>query len=114
MNLSESVNAIQAEVDPIWMVVTRVMEDPGAPVSNGLETKIAQNFISLSSQEVIFHMGAQYTGYEKVASGHPDHFTSYYSIMCSEGEEVKGFDEVIDHLCKQTGEAWLETNSTLF
>ena len=36
MNLSESINAIQAQVDHIWMVVTRVMEDHGAPVSNGL------------------------------------------------------------------------------
>ena len=46
-------------------------------------------------------MGAQSTGYEKVASGHPDHLTAYYAIMHSEGEEVKGLDEVIEHLHKR-------------
>ena len=63
-----------------------------------LEMKIAQNFISLSSQQALFHMGAQSTGYEKVASGCPDHLRAYYTIMHSEGEEVKGLNEVIDHL----------------
>ena len=59
-------------------------------------------------------MDAQYTGYEKVASGHPDHFTAYYAIMHSEGEEVKGFDEVIDHLCKQAGKPGLRPTQHCF
>ena len=58
-------------------------------------------------------MAAQSTGYEKVASGHPNHLTAYYAIMCSEGEQVKDL-EVVDHLCKKAGNVWLETNSTLF
>ena len=59
-------------------------------------------------------MGAQSTGYKKVASGYPDRLTAYYAVMRLEGEEVKGLDEVIEHLCKEAAEAWLETNSTLF
>ena len=59
-------------------------------------------------------MGPQATGYEMIASGCPDHITTYYAIMCSEEEKVKEFDEAIDHLCEKAGEAWLETNSTLF
>ena len=79
-----------------------------------LGTRIVQNFISLSSQEALFHMGVQSTGYEKVASGCPDHLTAYYAIMRSEDEKVKDLNEVVDHLCKKAGEAWLETNSMLF
>ena len=42
-----------------------------------LGRKIMHNFINLSSQEALFCMGAQATGYEKVASGCPDHVTAY-------------------------------------
>ena len=59
-------------------------------------------------------MGAQSTGYEKVVSGCPDCLTGYYTIMHSKDEKVKDLDEVVDHMCKKAGEAWLETNSTLF
>ena len=59
-----------------------------------LEVKIAQNFISLSSKEALLCMGAQSTGYEKVASGCPDCLTAYYAIMHSEDEKVKGLNEV--------------------
>ena len=50
-----------------------------------LGRKIVCNFINLSSQEVLFHMGAQATGYKKVVSGCPDCVTAYYTIMHSEG-----------------------------
>ena len=79
-----------------------------------LGMRIVQNFINLSSQEALFHMGAQSTGYEKVASGCPDHLIAYYVIMHSEDEKVKDLDEVVDHLPKKAGDAWLETNSMLF
>ena len=57
-------------------------------------------------------MGVLATGYEKVASGCPDHVTAYYTMICSEG--VKKLDEAFDHLCQEAGEAWLDTNSILF
>ena len=79
-----------------------------------LEMEIVQNFISLSSEETLFCMGAQATGYEKIASGHPDYITVYDTILHSEEEKVKEFDEAIDPLCKRAGESWLETNSMLF
>ena len=56
------------------------------------------NFVNLSSQEALFCMGAQATGYEKVASGHPDHVTACYAIMHSEGGEAENLDEAVGHL----------------
>ena len=79
-----------------------------------LGRKIVHYFINLSSQEVLFHMGAQATGYEKVASGCTDNVMAYYTIMHSEEEKVENLNEAVDHLCKKASEAWLETNSTLF
>ena len=54
---------------------------PGPWGKEAGDEDIAQNFISLSSQEVLFHMGAQSTSYEKVASGCPDRLTAYYAII---------------------------------
>ena len=81
-----------------------------------LGRKLTHNFILLSHKEALFCMGVQATVYEQAASGHPDHVTIYYSIIKSEGEGVsaKKIDEAIDCLQKEVGEAWLDTNSTLF
>ena len=79
-----------------------------------LETEIVWNLISLSSQEALFYMGAQATGYEKITSGHPDHIMVYYTIMHSKEKNVKEFNEAIDCLHKRAEELWLETNSILF
>ena len=79
-----------------------------------LERKIACKFINLSSQEALFHMGAQATGYEKIACGCPDCATAYYTMMCSKGGEAENLDEAFDCLCQQVGQAWLDTNSILF
>ena len=46
-----------------------------------LGRKIARDFINLSNQEALFHMVVQATGYEKVASGCPDHVTTYYMMI---------------------------------
>ena len=58
----------------------------------------------------------QATGYEKVASGHPDCVTTYYTMIQSEGEgvEAEKLDKAIDCLHKEAGEAWLDTKSILF
>ena len=62
----------------------------------------------------LFHMGAQATGYEKVASGHPDHVTSYYTRMHCQGGEAENLNETFDHLHQEVGKTWLDTNSILF
>ena len=59
-------------------------------------------------------MGTQATGYKKIACGHPDRVTAYYTIIHSEVGEAENFNEVFDHLCKEAGEAGLETNSIIF
>ena len=41
-----------------------------------LGRKLTHDFINLSNQKALFCMGVQATGYEKVASGHPDHVTA--------------------------------------
>ena len=81
-----------------------------------LGRKLVCNFIHLSNKEALFHMGIQATGYEKVTSGCPDHVTTYYMMIWSEGEdtEAEKLDEAIDCLCKEAGEAWLDINSILF
>ena len=60
--------------------------------------KLAQDFIELSHQEVIFHMGAQATGHKKAARGLTDHSLG----QSNEDARVSGIV------------AWLCTNSLLF
>ena len=79
-----------------------------------LGRKIAHDFINLSNQEALFHMGVQATGYEKVASGCPDCVTAYYMMIWSEGVEAEKLDKAFDCLRKEAGKAWLDTNSILF
>ena len=79
-----------------------------------LGSKIAKDFTNLSCQEALFHIVAQSTGYEKVASRHPDHYTAYYAIMYSEGDNDNEHEELIEDLHKKVCQAWLDTNSTLF
>ena len=54
------------------------------------------------------------TGYEKVASGYPDHVIAYYMMIHSEGVETEKLDEVFDRLRKEEGKAWLDMNFVLF
>ena len=70
-----------------------------------LGRKITCDFIHLSNQEALFHMGVQATGYKKVASGCPDHVTAYYTMICSEGVEAEKLDEAFDHLRQEAGKA---------
>ena len=63
-----------------------------------LQGKLALDFIQLSHQEALFHMGAQATRHEKAIREHPD---------CSMGKH----DEATQRSGKVT---WLETNSLLF
>ena len=79
-----------------------------------LGRKIAHDFINLPNQEALFCMGIQATGYEQVASGHPDRVTAYYMMIRSEGMEAEKLDEAFDGLCQEVGEAWLDTNFILF
>ena len=46
-----------------------------------LGRKLMHDFIHLSNQEALFHMGVQATGFEKVTSGRPDHVTVYYLMI---------------------------------
>ena len=54
-------------------------------------------------------MGAQATGYEKVANGHPDCVTAYYTIMHSKGGKAENLDEAVDCLCtrRQAKHGWV-------
>ena len=76
--------------------------------------RLAMNAGNDNCQEALFCIGAQSTGYEKIASGCLDHLTAYYPIMHSEDEKVEDLDKAVKYLCKKAGEAWLETNSALF
>ena len=81
-----------------------------------LGRKLACNFIQLSHKEALFRIGVQATGYEKATSGCPNHITTYYLMIKSEGEGVsaKKLNEAINHLQEEAGKSWLDTKSTLF
>ena len=80
-----------------------------------LGRKLMCDFVHLSNKEALFHMGIQATGYEKVTSGCPDCVTAYYMMIQSKGGvEAEKLNEAINHLRKEAGKAWLDTNSILF
>ena len=79
-----------------------------------LGAKFTKDFTELSSQEALFHIMVQVSSYENVADGHPDHYTTYYAIMCSEGDDDDECERSIKGLHKKASKAWLDTNSTLF
>ena len=63
-----------------------------------LHGKLALDFIQLSYQEALFHMGAQATRHKKAVQEHPDHSTGKHNKASQHSGEV----------------TWLETNSLLF
>ena len=81
-----------------------------------LGRRLTHDFIQLSHNEALFHMGVQATGYEKATHGCPDWVRAYYSMIKSEGEgtSAEKLEEAIDCLQEEVGEAWLDTNSILF
>ena len=79
-----------------------------------LGSKIAKDFAELSCQEALFCVAAQSSGYEKVACGHPDCYTTYCAIMHFEGDNNDECKKSIEDLCIKVGQAWLDTNSMLF
>ena len=46
-----------------------------------LGRRLTCDFIQVSHNEALFHMGVQATGYEKATSGCPDHVTAYYTMI---------------------------------
>ena len=81
-----------------------------------LHGKLALDFIQLSHQEALFHMGVQAARYEKATQGHLDRAMAYYSLIKSEGEGASEdkLDKAIECLREAGGVAWLDTNSLLF
>ena len=72
-----------------------------------LRKRVAREFAKLSSQEVLFRTQAQSTGYEMLASRHPDCFTAYYAILRSDKESSEAKDKAIEELLNQVSEVWL-------
>ena len=78
--------------------------------------KLALDFIQLSHQEVLFHMGVQAARYEKATWGCPHCAMAYYSLIKCEGEGTSDekLNEATECLREAGGVAWLDTNSLLF
>ena len=70
-----------------------------------LGSKIAKDLAKLSCQETLFHVVAQSSGYEKVACRHPDCYTTYYTIICSDGDNNDEHKKLIKDLHKKAGQA---------
>ena len=69
-----------------------------------------QEFVRLSSQEVLFRTQVQSTGHESLASGHPDRFTTYYKILQSGQQSSEVKDKAMEEILDQASKAWLTTN----
>ena len=76
--------------------------------------KLTKDFAKLSCQEVLFHVVVQASSYEKVATRHPDCYTTYHAIMHSEGNDDDECKSSIKDLHKKASEARLDTKSMLF
>ena len=77
--------------------------------------RLSLDFIQLSHQEALFHMGVQAAGYEKATQGCPDRAMAYYSLIKSkrEGTSKDKLDEAIECLREADGVVWLDTTSLL-
>ena len=89
---SESVSALKLSADHTKEIFNLTCE------GHQLKERVAREFTKLSNQEVLFHTQAQSTGYEILASGHPDHFTVYYVILWSDEESTEAKDKAIEEL----------------
>ena len=78
--------------------------------------RLAQDFIQLSLQEVLFCMGIQAMGYEKYTRWCPDHAMAYYSLIKTEGEGTSDdkLDEAIQQFREAGGAAWLDNQFPTF
>ena len=72
-----------------------------------LKEWVAREFGRLSSQEFLFCTQAQSTGHESLASGHPDHFATYYEILQSDQESSEAKDKAMEEIINKVSEAWL-------
>ena len=73
-----------------------------------------EEFIRLSSQEVLFRTQVQSTSHESLASGHPDCFTMYYEILWSDQQSLEVKDKAMEEILNQVSQVWLKTNAALF
>ena len=96
---SESVSALRFTADHTKEIFTLACE------GCQLKERVVREFTKLSSQEVLFRTQAQSTGYKMLASGHPDLFTAYYTILWSDEESTEAKDKAIEELLNWASEA---------
>ena len=98
---SESVSALRLTADHTKEIFNLACK------GHQLKERVAQEFAKLSNQEVLFRTQAQSTGYEMLASRHPDRFTAYYAILRSNQESSEAKDKAIEELLNRVSKAWL-------
>ena len=76
-------------------------------------SKIAKDFTDLSCQETLPHC-IPVDWLQEDCQWHLDCYTTYYTIMCSEVDNDKEYEELIKDCYNKVGHAWLDTNSALF
>ena len=105
---SESVSTLKLTADHTKEIFNLTCE------GRQLKERVAREFAKLSNQEVLFRTQAESTGYETLASRHPDHFTAYYMILQSDEESMEAKDKAIEELHNRASDVWLQTNALLF
>ena len=79
-----------------------------------LKEQVTQEFVRLSSEEVLFRTQAQSTSHETLASARPDHFSTYYQILRSNEEPSDARNKAMEEIINAANRAWSRANETLF
>ena len=98
---SMSVSALNLTADHTKQIFSLACE------GRHLKERVAREFARLSSEEVLFHTQAQSISHESLASGHPDHFATYYEILQSDQESSEAKEKAMQEIINKVSEAWL-------
>ena len=79
-----------------------------------LKERVTQEFMRLSSEEVLFRTQAQSTSHEALASAHPDRFSTYYQTLRSDEEPLDARNKAMEEIVDAANKAWSRANETLF
>ena len=105
---STSASALHLTADHIKIIFNLACE------GRHLKERIAQEFIKLSSREVLFRTQVQSTSHEALASACPDRFSTLYQTLRSDEEPLDARNKAMEEIVNAANKAWSRANETLF
>ena len=79
-----------------------------------LKERVTQEFVRLSSEEVLFRTQAQSTSHKMLASVRPDRFSTHYQTLWSDEEPSDARNKAMEEIVDAANKAWSRDNKTLF